>query len=168
MMDINSFEVKKSNEVYVELLRERLYEVIQKELDNLEEEDLERIIKYKKKVIKAFRKSLEYFELITNTYHIQDIGDEPLVVWKNKLGDKVEYLNKNGVWRANYLKANYCEVECSVKGIFNLLNAELLVAQNLVEDKELGEYLPKARLARQFINFVDNTRKIATGQVLPR
>lgn len=163
-MNINSSKVEELKEVYVAVLRNRLLDIIQQEKYHLSKEEFERIKRYQKKVVKMFCRTLEYSVLIAETYHIQEIGDEPLEVWRNKVGDKVEYINKNGVWRANYLNPNYCEVECSVKGIFNLLNAELLVAEKLVDEKEMEIYLAKAKLAKYFHNFIDNTRKIASGQ----
>lgn len=169
MMDINnSNNIEQLKDFYAPILRNRLLDIIYQQKHHLSEEEFERIKKYQKKVVKTFCRALEYSALIDETYHVKEIGNESLVVWTNKIGDKVETINKQGVWRANYLNANYCEVECSVKAIFNLFNAELLVADKLVGEEEMEDYLRKVRLARQFHNFIDNTRKIALGQKLTR
>lgn len=167
-MNINSSKVEELKDVYVAVLRNRLLDIIQQEKHHLSEEEYERIKKYQKKVVRTFCISLELSALIAETYNIQEIGEEPLEVWRNKIGDKFEYINQKGVWKASYLNSNYCEVECSVKGIFNLLNSELLVAEKLVDEVEMENHLPKAKLAKYFHNFIDNTRKIASGQKLTR
>jgi len=168
MMNINSSKVEELKEEYVAVLRNRLLDIVHQEKDNLSEKEYERIKKYQKKVVKLFCRSLEYSALIAETYRLQEIGDKPLEVWRNKIGDKFEWINKKGVWRASYLEPNYCEVECSFKEIFNLFNAELLVTEKLVAEEEMEIYLSKAKLARNFYNFIDNTKKIASGQQLTR
>lgn len=164
-------EINNSNnqcqEVIVTVLRNRLKDILRQEKTNLTKDEYEMLKKYQKRVVKLFRKSIEFSDLIAKTYSIEEIG-EPKVVWSNKTGNKIETIDSKGVWRANYLKEPYCEVECSLGGIFNLLNVELLVAEHLVEEDEMEICKKKVKLAKDFHNFIDHTLKLASGQESPR
>jgi len=103
------------------------------------------------------KEAKEHCNLIHQTFHNFEIGENCTVDYHDSEGNNFEYLAHDGVWQARYSHQSY-DVKVDADTIFDYYRAEWLIENGFAEEFKsdccLTEYGKKKEVCKYFRSFV--------------